>query len=46
MVFLIDLLTYPYKKGFQKKKISFEDFHDFQGISTYQCLESKEYLVL
>ena len=28
MVFLIDLLTYPYQRSFQKK-ISFEDFYNF-----------------
>ena len=30
-VFTIALLTYPYKKGF-KKKLSFEDFHNFREI--------------
>ena len=31
MVFLLGLLTYPYKKGFYEI-VSFEDFHNFHEI--------------
>ena len=34
MVFLMDLLTYPYLNGFSKN-LSFEDFQNFQEIGAY-----------